>query len=206
MLIVAAANAGIPILIKLTVKFLSCARAPKCSGRLRSPCVARDERARRRPGSDRRVLIDSVGERIVARAQRDMFDSLIARDLASLNAVHSAQFVSNFLYDVTLMRDADRPGRLCRRASGRAARRLRDRDVLSGLAAGAHLACWRCPPSPGPWSGSAARCAAPPPAAWSRPAISPRRCPKRWTDGASSRPMDWRASRRNAWMRALRCG
>jgi subfamily B ATP-binding cassette protein MsbA len=51
-------------------------------------------------------LIDTVGERIVARAQRDIFDSLVARDLASLNAVHSAQFVSGFIYDVNLMREA----------------------------------------------------------------------------------------------------
>ena len=35
-----------------------------------------------------------------------MFDSLMARDLASLNAVHSAQFVSGFIYDTNLMRDA----------------------------------------------------------------------------------------------------
>ncbi len=51
-------------------------------------------------------LIDTVGERVVASAQRDMFDSLVRRDLASLNAVHSAQFVSGFLYDANLMRDA----------------------------------------------------------------------------------------------------
>ena len=35
-----------------------------------------------------------------------MFESLINRDLADLNSVHSGQFVSNFLYDATLMRDA----------------------------------------------------------------------------------------------------
>jgi subfamily B ATP-binding cassette protein MsbA len=35
-----------------------------------------------------------------------MFDRLIHRDLADLNAVHSGQFVANFLYDATLMRDA----------------------------------------------------------------------------------------------------
>jgi len=51
-------------------------------------------------------LIDSVGERVVTAAQRDMFDGLIRRDLASLNAVHSSQFVSTMLYDATLMRDA----------------------------------------------------------------------------------------------------
>ncbi|HZQ39698.1 MAG TPA: ABC transporter ATP-binding protein, partial [Rhizomicrobium sp.] len=53
-----------------------------------------------------RVLIDSLGEKIVAKAQSDMFGRLIRRDLADLNAVHSGQFVSNFLYDATLMRDA----------------------------------------------------------------------------------------------------
>jgi subfamily B ATP-binding cassette protein MsbA len=53
-----------------------------------------------------KTLIDSIGERIVAASQRDMFRSLIRRDLAALNAVHSGQFVSNFLYDATLMRDA----------------------------------------------------------------------------------------------------
>jgi subfamily B ATP-binding cassette protein MsbA len=51
-------------------------------------------------------LIETVGERVVNAAQRDMFDSLIQRDLTSLNSVHSGQFISNFLYDATLMRDA----------------------------------------------------------------------------------------------------
>ncbi len=50
--------------------------------------------------------LDAVGERVVTAAQRDMFHSLVRRDLASLNAVHSGTFVSNFLYDATLMRDA----------------------------------------------------------------------------------------------------
>ncbi|MBV9418541.1 MAG: hypothetical protein JO348_02095, partial [Alphaproteobacteria bacterium] len=52
------------------------------------------------------VLIDSLGERVVTQAQRDMFGSLVKDDLARLNAVHSAQFVSNFIYDATLLRDA----------------------------------------------------------------------------------------------------
>ncbi len=51
-------------------------------------------------------LIETVGENVVNSAQRDMFHSLVRRDLASLNAVHSGKFVSNFLYDATLMRDA----------------------------------------------------------------------------------------------------
>lgn len=52
------------------------------------------------------TLIDSVGERVVTAAQRDLFGGLIRRDLASLNAIHSSQFVSTMLYDATLMRDA----------------------------------------------------------------------------------------------------
>ena len=48
----------------------------------------------------------TVGQSIVADVQRDMFGSLIALDLARLNAVHSGQFVSNFLYDATLLREA----------------------------------------------------------------------------------------------------
>lgn len=53
-----------------------------------------------------RMWIDSVGEKSAAAAQRDMFARLINRDLADLNAIHSGQFVANFLYDATLMRDA----------------------------------------------------------------------------------------------------
>src|ERR1700733_4584493 len=53
-----------------------------------------------------KALVDSLAERIVAACQRDMFKSLIRRDLAALNAIHSGQFVSGFLYDATLMRDA----------------------------------------------------------------------------------------------------
>ena len=53
-----------------------------------------------------RMWIDSVGEKCAALAQRDMFARLINRDLADLNAVHSGQFVSGFVYDATLMRDA----------------------------------------------------------------------------------------------------
>ncbi|GAA0531063.1 subfamily B ATP-binding cassette protein MsbA [Rhizomicrobium palustre] len=50
--------------------------------------------------------LDSIGERVVTFCQRDMFHALVRRDLAALNAVHSGTFVSNFLYDATLMRDA----------------------------------------------------------------------------------------------------
>ncbi len=53
-----------------------------------------------------RMWLDSLAERVAAHAQRDMFARLVRRDLADLNAVHSGQFVSGFLYDATLMRDA----------------------------------------------------------------------------------------------------
>jgi subfamily B ATP-binding cassette protein MsbA len=52
------------------------------------------------------TLNETLGERIVMRLQRDMFDGLMRRDLASLNSVHSGQFVSSFLYDATQLRDA----------------------------------------------------------------------------------------------------
>jgi subfamily B ATP-binding cassette protein MsbA len=53
-----------------------------------------------------RALIDSLGEKAVAAAQGDMFKSLIRSDLTELNALHSGQFISSFLYDATLLRDA----------------------------------------------------------------------------------------------------
>jgi len=52
------------------------------------------------------TLIESVGERAITAAQRDIFDRLTRRDLDSLNAVHSSQFISTMLYDATQMRDA----------------------------------------------------------------------------------------------------
>ncbi len=52
------------------------------------------------------VFMNSVGQHVVAGTQRDMAKSIFAFDLAELNAVHSGQFVSNFLYDATLLRDA----------------------------------------------------------------------------------------------------
>jgi len=52
-----------------------------------------------------RMWLDSLGEKTVAATQAQMFSRLIRRDLADLNAVHSGQFVSNFLYDAQVMRD-----------------------------------------------------------------------------------------------------
>jgi subfamily B ATP-binding cassette protein MsbA len=52
------------------------------------------------------ALTNLVGQRIVADTQRDMVRSLVGFDLQRLNLVHSGQFISNFLYDATLLRDA----------------------------------------------------------------------------------------------------
>jgi ATP-binding cassette, subfamily B, bacterial MsbA len=52
------------------------------------------------------LFANAVGQRIVADTQHDMVKSLIAYDLERLNLVHSGQFISNFLYDATLLRDA----------------------------------------------------------------------------------------------------
>ena len=68
-----------------------------------------------------------------------MFGRLIRRDLADLNAVHSGQFVSNFLYDATLMRDALTQGVAADRAGAGAA------GDLCRLCAGQRLAIGRWP-------------------------------------------------------------
>jgi subfamily B ATP-binding cassette protein MsbA len=105
MLVAAGTNASLPILIKFTIKFLfeqkeAAFLVPITLGVV----VVMGVRAASTYGQ--KSLLDTVGERVVAACQRDMFDSLMARDLASLNAVHSGQFVSGFIYDVNLMRDA----------------------------------------------------------------------------------------------------
>lgn len=52
------------------------------------------------------VFTNSIGQGIIADTQRDMFGNLMVSDLSQLNAVHSGQFVSNFLYDTTMLREA----------------------------------------------------------------------------------------------------
>jgi ATP-binding cassette, subfamily B, bacterial MsbA len=52
------------------------------------------------------ALSNSIGQRIIADIQRDMVRRMVAFDLGRLNLVHSGQFISNFLYDATLLRDA----------------------------------------------------------------------------------------------------
>jgi len=57
-------------------------------------------------GFGEQSIINTVAERIVAAVQRDMFRSQIRLDLMSLNAVHSGEMVSKFLYDATLLRNS----------------------------------------------------------------------------------------------------
>ncbi|HEY1961095.1 MAG TPA: ABC transporter ATP-binding protein [Rhizomicrobium sp.] len=57
-------------------------------------------------GFGEQYFTNSTGERIVAAVQRDMFRSQIRLDLSSLNAVHSGEMISKFLYDVALLRNA----------------------------------------------------------------------------------------------------
>jgi subfamily B ATP-binding cassette protein MsbA len=52
------------------------------------------------------ALSNSIGQRIVADIQRDMVRSMVAFDLGRLNLVHSGQFIANFLYDATLLRES----------------------------------------------------------------------------------------------------
>jgi subfamily B ATP-binding cassette protein MsbA len=52
------------------------------------------------------VILNTVGQHVVAGIQRDMAKSVFAFDLAELNAMHSGELISKFLYDATLLRDA----------------------------------------------------------------------------------------------------
>ncbi|HEX3673117.1 MAG TPA: ABC transporter ATP-binding protein [Rhizomicrobium sp.] len=51
-------------------------------------------------------ITNTIAERIVSMLQRDMFRSQIRLDIGALNAVHSAEMISKFLYDTTLLRSA----------------------------------------------------------------------------------------------------
>ncbi len=51
-------------------------------------------------------LTNTIAERMSAEIQRDMFTSQIKLDLGGLNAVHSSDMISKFLYDTTLLRNA----------------------------------------------------------------------------------------------------
>lgn len=105
MLVTAAASGTIPLLIKYTTKFLFEQKRADMLWPI-TLAVVGIMVIRAASWFGQKSLIDSIGERVVASCQRDMFDSLMARDLSSLNAVHSGQFVSGFIYDTAQMRDA----------------------------------------------------------------------------------------------------
>ncbi len=52
------------------------------------------------------VLMNQVGQRIVADTQVAMFDHIVRADLAWLQDHHTGKLVASFLYDVTLLREA----------------------------------------------------------------------------------------------------
>lgn len=105
MIVTSAASGSIPLVVNYTVKTLFLDKEPRTLTIIPLLVIALMS-VRALSWYTQQTLIDSVGERVVASTQRDMFDHLIRRDLASLNAVHSSQFVSTMLYDATLMRDA----------------------------------------------------------------------------------------------------
>ncbi|HEY2068001.1 MAG TPA: ABC transporter ATP-binding protein [Rhizomicrobium sp.] len=57
-------------------------------------------------GFGEQAITNTVAERIVSMLQRDMFKSQIKLDIGALNVVHSAEMISKFLYDTTLLRNA----------------------------------------------------------------------------------------------------
>lgn len=105
MIVTSAASGAIPLIVNQTVKTLFIDKQASMLAVIPVLVVALMT-VRAASWYAQQTLIDSVGERVVASVQRDMFDRLIRRDLASLNAVHSSQFVSTMLYDATLLRDA----------------------------------------------------------------------------------------------------
>lgn len=105
MIVTSAASGSIPLVVNYTVKTLFIDKQPGTLTLIPVLVIALMS-VRALSWYSQQTLIDTVGERVVASTQRDMFDHLIRRDLASLNAVHSSQFVSTMLYDATLMRDA----------------------------------------------------------------------------------------------------
>jgi len=105
MLVTSAASGSIPLIVNQTVKTLFIDKQASMLTVIPILVVALMT-VRAASWYAQQTLIDTVGERVVAGVQRDMFNRLIRRDLSSLNAVHSSQFVSTMLYDATLLRDA----------------------------------------------------------------------------------------------------
>jgi subfamily B ATP-binding cassette protein MsbA len=105
MTITSAASGGIPLIIKYAIDNLFNAHRPEMLFIVPAIVVVL-MLVRAASGYGAQTLIETVSERSINAAQHDMFKNLIHRDLASLNAVHSSQFISTMLYDATQMRDA----------------------------------------------------------------------------------------------------
>jgi subfamily B ATP-binding cassette protein MsbA len=57
-------------------------------------------------GFGEQSITNTIAERVGADIQRDMFRNQIRLDLGGLNAVHSSDMISKFLYDTSLLRNA----------------------------------------------------------------------------------------------------
>ena len=51
------------------------------------------------------VSINVIGQRLVGSLQEDLYNSLLKADLAYINSIHSARFISNFTADSTKLRE-----------------------------------------------------------------------------------------------------
>ena len=51
------------------------------------------------------VSINAIGQRLVGSLQEDLYNTLLKADLAYINSVHSARFISNFTADSTKLRE-----------------------------------------------------------------------------------------------------
>ncbi len=103
MLATAALTGGVALLVDPTVKYIFLEKSREML--LLIPLAAIGlVTLRAVSGYAADYTINSVGERIVAAAQRDMFRSQVQLDLAAGEDDHSGQIVSKFLYDATLLR------------------------------------------------------------------------------------------------------
>jgi len=57
-------------------------------------------------GFGEQAVTNTIAERVGASIQRDMFRNQIRLDIGGLNAVHSSEMISKFLYDTLLLRNA----------------------------------------------------------------------------------------------------
>lgn len=51
-------------------------------------------------------ILNSLAERLIADVQRDMFRSQVHLDLGDVNAIHSGEVISKYLYDVSVLRNS----------------------------------------------------------------------------------------------------